>query len=201
MLGEEAELHVLHAADVAGAHCHHLRSDGKHVARLCQRQHILLHQLRRAFPHLDEVRLDGIALVTAAVPARQDAALKIYDTVFFPALLRQITGFRCHVVFLLALRRKCRRCCGNFGSRVYFTTLSQFCQISSGGFCRFRAENARKIPALSNSVECAMIHDGLELPRHTDKRMRFYGKSHQDKRAASPGRAENPLRNPSVYRR
>ena len=106
MLGEEAELHVLHAADVAGAHRHHLRSDGKHVARLCQRQHILLHQLRRAFPHLDEVRLDGIALVTAAVPARQDATLKIYDTVFFPALLRQITGFRCHVVFLLALRRK-----------------------------------------------------------------------------------------------
>ena len=81
--GPEAGVRVFQRAHVVGTHAHHLRGEGQAVARLIQRQHIAADKLSLILARLNEVRVNGIALIAAAVFAGQNAAVIINNAVFF----------------------------------------------------------------------------------------------------------------------
>ena len=81
----ETGMRVLQRADVVGTHAHDLRCKGQAVARLIQRQHIAAHEFRLVFARLDEMGMDGVALIAPAVLSGQNAAVIINDAVFFLA--------------------------------------------------------------------------------------------------------------------
>ena len=81
--GPEAGVRVFQRAHVVGTHAHHLRGEGQAVARLIQRQHIAADKLSLILARLNKVRVNGIALIAAAVFAGQNAAVIINNAVFF----------------------------------------------------------------------------------------------------------------------
>ena len=87
---EEAGLDFVTGADVLGAHGHDLRAEGQQIAFLGDGQHILADDLGLVLAHLDEVGLNRIAGILAAVAGFEAAAVKMGDAVLFAALFFQI---------------------------------------------------------------------------------------------------------------
>jgi len=92
-IGPEAGLHFVPGFNAFHAHAHDLRAEGQYVALFIQGPHILFNQLLLAFAPLNEMCLDGVAVIFAAVLAGDGATVKVYDAVFLTALIFQIPGW------------------------------------------------------------------------------------------------------------
>ena len=79
-------MHLILGLHVLRAHGHDLGAEGEHVPFLGQGKHIFPDQFRLILADLDEVGLDGEAVVFTSVLPGQGSAVKIGDAVFFPAL-------------------------------------------------------------------------------------------------------------------